>query len=579
MQADNSGFLQGTPLNDRDAEEEQRTALATGADVHHIAGDTRVIRRLLERSATTAPAAVVSPRGKSGQAVQPVAAMLRPRDVDRIRQAVTPRGRATAPVQRDASGRFVSGGGASTATTGTLNKAVAAMARQVGALGSTLSGVGHVDPAMAAAGELRNIVSPVGRGFMALHNRMTERKKDRWYSRILKAITGRKGDAAAAGGGDVTRGSFLGTFMGELMGNAARLLPTILAGAGGLLLKGLGLLGAFGIGQYIGGKIYEWLDKSGILTKAFDAFDSMVGWFKEKFKAAGEATKNAVNAATKAASDAQLGSDEARYGNLDAETRREARMGTRGAAPESAAYKAGRVAGTMMRGADAAVGGIKRLVETGAGYNVVERADGSVVKQQGARNWRNNNPGNIEFGPFAQKMGAIGSDGRFAVFPDYETGRRAKAALIFEGKNYRDLSLTDAISRYAPPTENNTGAYQRAVLSSVGGANRKMSDYSTSERGAILDAMQRVEGFKVGSSVGLRAATVPAVASATMPAIKAPTVPMTAPEKPAVVQVPPVPESLSRAQRNPVVVIGKDDVNQDVRDRRLAHIVTGGIGG
>lgn len=47
MQGDNSGFLQGTPLNDRDAEEEQRTALATGADVHDIASDTRVIRRLI----------------------------------------------------------------------------------------------------------------------------------------------------------------------------------------------------------------------------------------------------------------------------------------------------------------------------------------------------------------------------------------------------------------------------------------------------------------------------------------------------------------------------------------------------
>lgn len=577
MQADNSGFLQGTPLNDRDAEEEQRTALATGSDVHHIAADTRVIRRLIERGATTAPAAVVSPRGKSGQAVQPVAAALKPRDVDRIRQAVTPKGRASATAHRDASGRFVSGGGSSAATTGTLNKAVAAMARQVGTLGSTLGGVGHVDPALAAAGELRNVVSPVGRGFMALHNRLAERKKERWYSRILKAITGRKGEAVA-GGGDVTRGSFLGTFMGELMGNAARMLPAILAGAGGLLLKGLGLLGAFGIGQYIGGKIYEWLDKSGIATKVFDAFDAVTQWFKDKFKAASDATRGAVKAVARIASDAQLGSDEARYGKLDAETRREARLGTRGAAPDSAAYKAGRVAGTMMRGADAAVGGIKRLLGTGAGYNVVERADGSVVKQSGARNWRNNNPGNIEFGPFAQKMGAIGSDGRFAVFPDYETGRSAKAALIFDGKKYRDLNLAEAISRYAPPTENDTGAYQRSVLASVGGANKRMADYSPAERGAILDAMQRVEGFKVGRSVGLRAATVPAVVSATMPAIKPAAVPMTAPDKPTVIQAPTVPERLGSARQAPVV-ISKDDVNQDVRDRRLAHIVTGGIGG
>lgn len=579
MQADNSGFLQGTPLNDRDAEEEQRTALAMGTDVHHIAGDTRVIRRLLERSATAAPAAVVSPRGKSGQAVQPVAAALKPRDVDRIRQAVTPQGRATATAQRDAGGRFVSGGGASAATTGTLNKAVAAMARQVGALGSTLGGVGHVDPALAAAGELRNVVSPLGRGFMALQAKMAERKRERWYSRILKAITGRKSEQVAVGGaGDVSRGSFLGTFFGELMGNAARMLPAVLAGAGGLLLKGLGLLGAFGIGQYIGGKIYEWLDKSGIATKVFDAFDAVTQWFREKFDAAKTGARNAVRTATAAAAQAQLGSDEARYG-LTPGDRREGRMGVRGSGGDSLAYKAGRVAGTIMRGVDTAGGAIRRLVSSGAGYNVVERADGSVVKQAGARNWRNNNPGNIEYGAFAQRMGAIGSDGRFAVFPDYETGRRAKAALIFEGRGYRDLSLTEAISRYAPPTENDTGAYQRSVLGAVGGANRKMSEYSPAERDAILNAMQRVEGFKVGTVSSIQAPRVPAVSAATVPSVRPGSVPVPVPEKPAVVQAAPVPERLAGGERSPVVVVNKEDVGQDVRSRKVAHIVTGGIGG
>ena len=43
---------------------------------------------------------------------------------------------------------------------------------------------------------------------------------------------------------------------------------------------------------------------------------------------------------------------------------------------------------------------------------------------------------------------------RFAVFPNYETGRQAKSDLIFEGKNYKDLSLDSAIARYAPPKEN-----------------------------------------------------------------------------------------------------------------------------
>ena len=37
------------------------------------------------------------------------------------------------------------------------------------------------------------------------------------------------------------------------------------------------------------------------------------------------------------------------------------------------------------------------------------------------------------------------------------------------------------------------------------GQNKKMSEYSSSERGAILDAMQNMEGYKVGKTTTLQA--------------------------------------------------------------------------
>jgi hypothetical protein len=46
------------------------------------------------------------------------------------------------------------------------------------------------------------------------------------------------------------------------------------------------------------------------------------------------------------------------------------------------------------------------------------------------RGLRNNNPGNIEFGSFAKKYGATGSDGRFAIFPTMVDGIRAIAELL-----------------------------------------------------------------------------------------------------------------------------------------------------
>lgn len=146
---------------------------------------------------------------------------------------------------------------------------------------------------------------------------------------------------------------------------------------------------------------------------------------------------------------------------------------------------------------------IARVVEAGPGYLVVERPNGAVQKLQGSRNWRNNNPGNLEYGNYAISMGAIGTDGRFAVFPSYSKGKAAKEKLIFEGSNYRGLTLTQMITRYAPPSENNTSFYQSFVMAAVGGINKLMSQYTSTERNRILSAMEKVEGFKPGTVIDI----------------------------------------------------------------------------
>lgn len=125
-------------------------------------------------------------------------------------------------------------------------------------------------------------------------------------------------------------------------------------------------------------------------------------------------------------------------------------------------------------------------------------------KRTGSRNWRNNNPGNIEYGKFAKSMGAIGTDGRFAVFPDYETGRRAKAGLLFNGKNYKDKTIFGAISKYAPSFENDTMAYAKSVARALGvSIHTKLSDLTSQQREVMMDAMQKVEGFKKGVTTQL----------------------------------------------------------------------------
>ena len=125
----------------------------------------------------------------------------------------------------------------------------------------------------------------------------------------------------------------------------------------------------------------------------------------------------------------------------------------------------------------------------GGGSDEAPRAGGS-------RSWRNNNPGNIEYGPFAKAHGAIGSDGRFAVFPTEESGTNAQRYLLFESPTYKNLMLPQAIAKWAPGSENNVPAYVAAMGGDTSG--KKMSDYSKDEQDKLLASMRKHEGWIVG---------------------------------------------------------------------------------
>ncbi len=83
---------------------------------------------------------------------------------------------------------------------------------------------------------------------------------------------------------------------------------------------------------------------------------------------------------------------------------------------------------------------------------------------------RNNNPGNIRYNPANNWQGQTGNDGTgFAVFDSPQNGIRALAKLL---KNYQNTyglhSLQEIISRWAPPSENDTAAYISSVSQQTG---------------------------------------------------------------------------------------------------------------
>lgn len=75
---------------------------------------------------------------------------------------------------------------------------------------------------------------------------------------------------------------------------------------------------------------------------------------------------------------------------------------------------------------------------------------------------RNNNPGDIEFGEFAQRFGSTQSDGRFAIFPSAEQGWNCLKALL-RLPSYAGLTLQALVARYAPAVENDDAVYASAV--------------------------------------------------------------------------------------------------------------------
>ena len=82
------------------------------------------------------------------------------------------------------------------------------------------------------------------------------------------------------------------------------------------------------------------------------------------------------------------------------------------------------------------------------------------------RGIRNRNPGNVEYNPKVKWAGLADppSDGRFCRFKEDVFGLRALATVL---RNYRRKhglrTIAQIVNRWAPPTENNTRAYQLQV--------------------------------------------------------------------------------------------------------------------
>lgn len=102
-----------------------------------------------------------------------------------------------------------------------------------------------------------------------------------------------------------------------------------------------------------------------------------------------------------------------------------------------------------------------------ADFSTVEDI-GTTMGIKPTRGERNNNPGNIRKGPAWQGLAADqSSDTAFAVFTTPEYGIRALGKLLQNYQSQGFNTVRAIINKYAPSTENNTGAYINAVASAL----------------------------------------------------------------------------------------------------------------
>jgi hypothetical protein len=133
---------------------------------------------------------------------------------------------------------------------------------------------------------------------------------------------------------------------------------------------------------------------------------------------------------------------------------------------------------------------------------VIQYDDGSSeIRSGGTPAWRNNNPGNMLYRDFTRANGAIGRDGRFAIFPDSDTGYQAMIVRL-SSPQWNDYTLSDAIHIWAPDSEpgNNPDQYAAFVSRRSGLAlDRQLGSMTASEIDSMAQAMKIREGWKPGT--------------------------------------------------------------------------------
>lgn len=144
-----------------------------------------------------------------------------------------------------------------------------------------------------------------------------------------------------------------------------------------------------------------------------------------------------------------------------------------------------------------------KVLSASKGYLLVlDSMDNKIERIGGTVSWRCNNPGNLKYGKFSKNFDAIGKDHiGHAVFPTLNHGKDAQYNLLFsQNSRYYNMSLIDAINRYAPSYDSNNPDKYCNYLCKKANVDRDdiLGNLSEKQKEYIIEYMTIYEGYKEG---------------------------------------------------------------------------------
>ncbi|MBU0917930.1 MAG: hypothetical protein KKD97_16430 [Gammaproteobacteria bacterium] len=509
---------------------------------------------------------------------------------------------AAATAMRDSRGRFVKAGatpgsqGKSTGSGGGRGDAPApdeAIAggenRIVEAIKETAAqSTDRMDPMIEAAKE---VWEPMGRGWRASFGQAAEKKKERWYKRIWQALT-RKKSADQEQGFAASASSGSGLLSGITAGITSRL-----AGLAGMVPAVLGRVfapvaaawAAWEVGKWIGGKVHDWLVSSGVQEKMFEWIDGMRAGWASLMERAGKAwddwvakpAQKAWSATSEAASKAYEGGVNLLSGAASSFAGQASKANkwvadstgiNVGGAAKSVAITAGGALGALIGRHEGDYGSFNRGRAGDSRGKSMDFANMSVSEVMALQALPKSD---------ARRLFAVG---KYQLIPS--TMKEAVSALGISGGEKFTPDMQERIFR-----DFIVGRKRRAISDYINGRSDDIGAAAVAVSKEFASAENPRTGRGYYDGVAGNRASIPAqsvmsalradrrVASASAPVISVPSIRSHSLVKPIGdgpdISIPP----FSNAAPDPIKISFSDQIGQNVSDRSIAHIATGGLGG